>query len=422
MLRKLMACWFALGALSALAQTPQTGPPRPRVIVVSVNGGEWDIIRPLLERHEMPNLAWVMERGVSGKLRTVSAPTCPKTYSVLQTSTPTEENGISAFQIKGVTASTSMLKTEPLWSILSKHGVRVGMANVPATFPALPVNGYTISGMLTRGKGCENGVLCAPKLSEVIGGDAVYPRSLAVELLEKVGDFRVDCLRMPARGQLRGNEKQVVEQWLAQVSSIRAQQAKLFDYLLTHHPTDFTFLVQSCEDRVGHWLYPIQPQHTGYNPRLHNLAADAFPNQYREFDRVLGTILGHVDENTTVLVVSDHGIKPGQAPEKPATHSDPEASTLIVAKHDSADGDEVPGMLIAMGPGIRRGVRIEGLTMSLFDLAPTLLHLYGIEPPARMKGRVLTEIFEPNRERKGSAGSTTQPPHGPAGGDRGSNR
>jgi predicted AlkP superfamily phosphohydrolase/phosphomutase len=30
----------------------------------------------------------------------------------------------------------------------------------------------------------------------------------------------------------------------------------------------------------------------------------------------------------------------------------------------------------------------------VFDVAPTLLHLYGIPQPSQMKGRVLTEIFE----------------------------
>ena len=47
----------------------------------------------------------------------------------------------------------------------AKNGVTVGMANVPATFPVMKVNGYMISGMMTRGKGCEDGVLCAPKVS-----------------------------------------------------------------------------------------------------------------------------------------------------------------------------------------------------------------------------------------------------------------
>ena len=69
-------------------------------------------------------------------------------------------------------------------------------------------------------------------------------------------------------------------------------------------------LAQSCEDRVGHWLYPIQPYNAGYNPKLHSIRVDAFPNQYRAFDQVLGKILQYVDKNTYLFIISDHGIKP----------------------------------------------------------------------------------------------------------------
>ncbi len=47
-----------------------------------------------------------------------------------------------------------------------------------------------------------------------------------------------------------------------------------------------------------------------------------------------------------------------------------------------------------MGPGIKKNVRIMGLPMSVFDIAPTILHMYGIPAPKQMKGRVLMEIFE----------------------------
>jgi predicted AlkP superfamily phosphohydrolase/phosphomutase len=35
-----------------------------------------------------------------------------------------------------------------------------------------------------------------------------------------------------------------------------------------------------------------------------------------------------------------------------------------------------------------------GLGVSVYDVAPTILHIYGIEQPKQMRGRVLTEIFE----------------------------
>ena len=235
-------------------------------------------------------------------MRTLSAPNCPKIYSAIATSTPPEENGITGFVVEGRTASTDMLQREPLWSILSMHGVTVGMANVPATFPVMPLNGYMISGMLTRGKGCDDGILCSPRLSEVKGGAAVYPPSLAAELETNVGDFWIDCFsRMPSAEELKGKEAETIDHWLLQVSQVRAQQAKLFDYLLSHHRTDFTMFAQSCEDRVGHWLYPIQPYNVGYDPKLHSVHVDAFPNQYRAFDQVLGKILQYVDKDTYLL-------------------------------------------------------------------------------------------------------------------------
>ncbi len=395
----------ALVLLIGLVPARSAPDSRPHVIVVGVNGMEWDIIRPLLLKGELHNLATVIQRGVYGKMKTLTAPNCPKIYSAIATSTPPEENGITGFKVAGNTASTSLLKREPLWSMLSKHGVTVGMANVPATFPVMPVNGYMVSGMLTRGKGCEDGLLCAPKLSEVEGGAAVYPSSMVAELESNVGDFWIDCSRMPTAEELKGKETAVIDRWLQQVSQIRAKQAKLFDYLLSHHPTDFTMFAQSCEDRVGHWLYPIQPYNVGYDPKLHSVRVNAFPDQYRAFDQVLGKILTHVDANTYLFIISDHGIKPLREFEdlehrQHAGH-DHGGTTPIIAHHDFEDGDDVPGMFIAAGPTIKRDVRLMGLEVSVFDIAPTILHLYGIRKPSQMKGHVLSEIFESPRSHNG---------------------
>ena len=46
-----------------------------------------------------------------------------------------------------------------------------------------------------------------------------------------------------------------------------------------------------------------------YNPKINAVTVDAFADQYRSFDKVLGVILKHFDENTYVFDISDHGIK-----------------------------------------------------------------------------------------------------------------
>jgi len=413
MVKKYLLVVFIVQLLAAysLAQAaPKNGKPRPHVVVIGVNGMEWDFIRPLLLRGEMPNLSRVLHSGVYGKLRTVGSPNCPKVYSAIATSTPPEQNGITGFVVGGITANTNMLKQEPLWSILSKQGITVGMANVPATFPVMPVNGYMVSGMLTRGKECEDGVLCSPKLSEVQGGDAVYPKSMVSELQANVGDFYIDCARMPSANELKGKETEVIDAWLNKVAVIRSQQTKLFDYLLTHHPTDFTMLAQSCEDRVGHWLYPIQPHNAGFNPKVNAVRLDAFPSQYVAFDKVLGKVLEHVDASTYLLILSDHGIKPlREFEEDPHMHMDHGGTTPVVAKHDFADGDDVPGGFIMMGPDVKKNVRLMGFSASVFDIAPTILHLYGIPQPPQMKGHVLAQVFDDSHTTpKLSAQNTNQ--------------
>jgi predicted AlkP superfamily phosphohydrolase/phosphomutase len=376
-------------------------------VVIGVNGMELDVIRPLLLKGAMPNLERVINNGAYGKLRTVSAPNCPRVYSTIFTSTEPDEHGVTGFVVGGITANTNMLKEEPIWSVLSRNDVSVGMANVPATFPVMPVNGYMISGMLTRGKNCEDGVLCAPKLSDVTGGDAVYPRTLQPELLKNVGDFYIDCERMPGASDLKGHEKEVIDKWLDKVQLIRDEQTKLFDYLLTKHPTDFTMLGQSCEDRTGHWLYPISSFNVGYNASINSVRVEAFPDQYIAFDKVLGSVLKHVDENTYVIVISDHGIKPLREFENkdPHAHMDHEKTTPVIAKHDFADGDDVPGSFFAMGPGIKHNSRLMGFEASVYDITPTILHIYGIEQPKQMRGRVLTEIFDNSQNKAFSSSS-----------------
>ena len=413
MVKKYLLVVFIVQLLAAysLAQAaPKNWKPRPHVVVIGVNGMEWDFIRPLLLRGEMPNLSRVLHSGVYGKLRTVGSPNCPKVYSAIATSTPPEQNGITGFVVGGITANTNMLRQEPLWSILSKQGITVGMANVPATFPVMPVNGYMVSGMLTRGKECEDGVLCSPKLSEVQGGDAVYPKSMVSELQANVGDFYIDCARMPSANELKGKETEVIDAWLNKVAVIRSQQTKLFDYLLTHHPTDFTMLAQSCEDRVGHWLYPIQPHNAGFNPKVNAVRLDAFPSQYVAFDKVLGKVLEHVDASTYLLILSDHGIKPlREFEEDPHMHMDHGGTTPVVAKHDFADGDDVPGGFIMMGPDVKKNVRLMGFSASVFDIAPTIIHLYGIPQPPQMKGHVLAQVFDDSHTTpKLSAQNTNQ--------------
>ena len=56
------------------------------------------------------------------------------------------------------------------------------------------------------------------------------------------------------------------------------------------------------------------------------------------------------------------------------------------------------GMFLAKGPTIKKGVRTNGVT--IYDIAPTILHIFGIPVPKDMDGRVLKEIFKSKKDQR----------------------
>lgn len=54
------------------------------------------------------------------------------------------------------------------------------------------------------------------------------------------------------------------------------------------------------------------------------------------------------------------------------------------------------GILLVHGPGIKRGHEVG--SVEIIDIAPTILHIFGLPIPNDMDGRVLVEIFERNSE------------------------
>ncbi len=63
---------------------------------------------------------------------------------------------------------------------------------------------------------------------------------------------------------------------------------------------------------------------------------------------------------------------------------------MIISNH------ALHGIFLAYGQDIKKGVEVEGVT--IYDLAPTILHIFGIPIPKDMDGRVLKEIFKEDSE------------------------
>jgi len=59
------------------------------------------------------------------------------------------------------------------------------------------------------------------------------------------------------------------------------------------------------------------------------------------------------------------------------------------------------GIFIASGDELKKGVRLSGSEIYIWDLAPTILHYFNLPIPYECDGRVLTEIFEESSETRG---------------------
>src|SRR5712671_6659016 len=66
----LLAAALLLGS-SAWNCARAGSPPRPHVLLIGVDAGEWDVLGPLLDQGRIPNFARMRDQGSSGKLRSL---------------------------------------------------------------------------------------------------------------------------------------------------------------------------------------------------------------------------------------------------------------------------------------------------------------------------------------------------------------
>ena len=93
-----------------------------------------------------------------------------------------------------------------------------------------------------------------------------------------------------------------------------------------------------------------------------------------------------IDKDTTVIVMSDHGFESG------------EKRILEMPKVQAAPSLEHRqfGMFVAAGPNIKENTKVFG--MGLIDVAPTILHHYGLPIGKDMDGKVILDIFKETQE------------------------
>jgi predicted AlkP superfamily phosphohydrolase/phosphomutase len=240
---------------------------------------------------DIPNLSKLRENGLWGPLESIVPPITVPAWMCMMTSKDPGTLGIYGFRNRkdhtydGLSFATSWaVKEQTVWDILSDAGKESIVMSVPPSYPPKPLKGIQIGCFLTPND----------------NADYTYPKELKAEIKANVGEYIFDVRNF------RTDNTQYI---LDESYKMTEQKFKAADYLLANKPWDFFVMVEMGPDRLNHgiWSYidPAHPRHEPGNPYI-----DSLREYYRFLDRKVGDLIeAHADEDTTVLVVSDHGAK-----------------------------------------------------------------------------------------------------------------
>jgi Flp pilus assembly protein TadD len=393
----------ALGAaLAAVAGgaflfLPEIGTGRSlRVLLVGIDGADWEILDPLLEKGELPNLARLIERGVSGPLRSIEPLISPPIWTSIATGVKPERHGITWFlsdtedPARRVPVTSTLRRVKALWNVLSEAGRRVGVVGWWATYPAERVRGFVVSdfvgfhgfGNTGRTVQSEIGKAYPPTLLDAIRALLADPQSLSYETARRFLDLDEAEFEEARRGEGRwGQAVRLFCTYLATAGSyVRIAQAAS-----AKARPEVLLVYFELPDAASHlFARYASPRMPGISEEGHARFARVVEETYRYQDELLGRLLSLGDRRTAVFVVSDHGFRwRERRPE--------EGEQVRIGEAHLWHEEE--GILVAAGAGIRRGERIA--KASVLDVLPTLLRYLGLPIARDMDGTALVDLFEP---------------------------
>jgi ATP sulfurylase len=264
-----------------------TGPRK--VFVIGLDCGDPKLVFDLW-RDKLPNFCRLMDGGLYGNLESSHPPITVPAWSSMLSSKDPGQLGFYGFRNRAdysydrMSIATSKAVTEDrVWDILSRDSRQVTLVGVPQTYPSRPVNGYLVTSFLTPS----------------INSQYTYPATLKQEIATLLGDqeYMIDV------PNFRTEDKDYL---LQQIYDMTERRFKVVKWLMREKPWDFFMFVEMGVDRIHHgmWKYfdKAHPQHEPGNPY-----ENAVLDYYRYIDREIGQLLESLDDDTVVMVASDHG-------------------------------------------------------------------------------------------------------------------
>ena len=396
----------------SLAEAPPTG---VRVLIVGIDGATFDVIRPLASARRLPALRGLMERGSHAPLRSIRLSLSPAIWTTVATGHLPQTHGVDHFTSRtrssaGRPALVTVhdRRTVSLWNIVSAARRSVDVVGWWVTWPAEGVRGHIVSDRVAHTRweswtddAPDGHLTWPPEYYEEIRGRVFDPASPPIEELEGLAPMTADERRelLEATEPIPFHWPSVLKFGWCEQRSYERIALGLWD----GRQPDLAMLLLIAVDPVSHttWHFYEPAAFRGVDAAEARRLGGLLPRVYEHDDRMLARLLQLVDEDTVVLVISDHGFRasgelPGEIDRVDLrVFGVDREKTLERPVNVGMTGEHArDGILIAAGGPIVQGARFES-PPHVADITPTVLALLGLPVGEDMHGRVLTEMIDP---------------------------
>ncbi len=359
---------------------------KKRVLLIGLDAAEWGVINQLTAAGVLPNMQRLISGGTSGSIRTLNPPFSPMLWTSVATGKTADKHGILGFieptadnTIRPI--SSTSRKTRALWNIFTQQGFTSNVIGWWPSHPCEPIKGIMVSNQFQKiaGKKTDPWPLMPNATSGLneferkeIGSCRMHPNDVSVN------DMRIFVPNLENVDQEKDHRLKEIQVEVAEALSIK--NAAL--YAMSKNDWDFTAVYFNELDRLSHRFMMFHPpQLPGIPDEAYALYKNVMVATYTFYDAIIGQLLHAADENTFVIVCSDHGF---YSDSRRITKV-PEFTAGIALEHNPN------GIFIVHGPGIKQGQSIYDST--LLDIAPTILSMMNVAVGKDMDGKVLEALF-----------------------------
>ena len=245
----------------------------------------------LLEDESLTNFRVLMENGCYGRLESVNPPITIPAWMCMATSQDPGSLGVYGFRnrvdysYKGLgMANSKSIQEIAIWDQIAMEGKRSVIIGVPPSYPPRRVNGVSVGCFMTP---------------DPASNEYTHPAAAKKEIEALVGDYPVDV-----KGFRTDNKD-----WLKdQIVSMTRKHFEVVRHFMKNTEWDYFQFVEIGLDRMHHGFWQNQDKtHVLYKPG--NPYENVVRDYYRLLDEELGKIFELLDQDTVILVASDHGAK-----------------------------------------------------------------------------------------------------------------